>query len=193
MSRNLFHHRVPCSDSFAKYAVAFFKMSRSILTRANSRLVSYSSRSNAVSSRCPLPTSQVSLIHMPLTQYLMVDDGNCNLRPTSGIDIFSSNDHPYCFFPKLPRKLPLGNPFYCHFDTSVSILILTHTLVSDFSIIPHWPACFNTLIQIFNTPQSLLWGDLKPSLEKGVWGIIMQLEWNWERDHMLSIKSDIIL
>jgi hypothetical protein len=43
------------------------------------------------------------------------------------------------------------------------------------------------------TPQSLLRGNLKPPFEKGVWGIIMQLQWNWERGPMLSIKSDTIL
>ena len=46
MEPQLLYHRVPGSDSLAKYAVAFFKISRSIFTRANSRFVSYSSLSS---------------------------------------------------------------------------------------------------------------------------------------------------
>jgi hypothetical protein len=32
---------------------------------------------------------------------------------------------------------------------------------------------------------------LNSLLKRGVQGIIMLLEWDWERDQMLSIKSDI--
>src|SRR4030042_253350 len=53
----LLDYRVPCSDSLAKYAAAFFKMSRSIFTTANSRFTLVSSCSTSVRGRCNLPTS----------------------------------------------------------------------------------------------------------------------------------------
>ncbi|CAM8634929.1 hypothetical protein MCEMSHM24_03088 [Comamonadaceae bacterium] len=43
--------RVPCPDSLAKYAAAFFKMSRSSLTRLSSAL---SLRSSSVWDNCSL-------------------------------------------------------------------------------------------------------------------------------------------
>jgi len=46
-----FHHRVPGSDSLAKYAAAFFRMSRSIFTIASSFLVLASSISTSVNGR----------------------------------------------------------------------------------------------------------------------------------------------
>ena len=47
----LFHHRVPGSDSLAKYAAAFFRMSRSIFTSASSFFVRASSISTSVKGR----------------------------------------------------------------------------------------------------------------------------------------------
>jgi len=80
-----FHHRVPGSDSFAKYAVAFFKMSRSIFTMASSRLTRASSISTSVSGLCCFPTSLSLPSLFALTQYRMVYEETDNLRPTSGI------------------------------------------------------------------------------------------------------------
>src|ERR1035437_8197202 len=48
---------VPHPDSFAKYAVAFFKISRSILTRANSALSRASSICSALTGLAPAPAS----------------------------------------------------------------------------------------------------------------------------------------
>src|SRR5512143_2450636 len=80
-----FHDRVPGSDSFAKYAVAFFKMSRSIFTMASSRLTRASSISNSVSGLCCFPTSLSLPSLFALTQYRIVEGDTDNLRPTSGI------------------------------------------------------------------------------------------------------------
>src|SRR4030042_909425 len=80
-----FHDRVPGSDSFAKYAVAFFSMSRSILASASSRLTRASSISTSVSGLCCLPTSLSLPSLFALTQYRMVEGATDNLRPTSGM------------------------------------------------------------------------------------------------------------
>src|SRR5512139_1652886 len=80
-----FYDRAPGSDSFAKYAVAFFKMSRSIFTMASSRLTRASSISTSVSGLCCLPTSLSLPSLFALTQYRMVEGETDNLRPTSGI------------------------------------------------------------------------------------------------------------
>src|SRR5512135_996067 len=80
-----FHDRVPGSDSFAKYAVAFFKMSRSIFTMASSRLTRASSISTSVSGLCCLPTSLSLPSLFALTQYRIVEAETDNLRPTSGM------------------------------------------------------------------------------------------------------------
>src|SRR5512139_4142447 len=79
-----FHDRVPGSDSFAKYAVAFFKMSRSIFTMASSRLTRASSISTSVSGLCCFPTSLSLPSLFAFTQYRMVEGETDNLRPTSG-------------------------------------------------------------------------------------------------------------
>src|SRR5512143_2993744 len=79
------HDRVPRSDSFAKYAVAFFKMSRSIFTIASSRLTRASSISTSVSGLCCFPTSLSLPSWFALTQYRMVEGDTDSLRPTSGM------------------------------------------------------------------------------------------------------------
>src|SRR4030043_776970 len=79
------HDRVPGSDSFAKYAAAFFNMSRSILASASSRLTRASSISLSVSGLCCFPPSLSLPSRSALTQYRMVEEAIDNLRPTSGI------------------------------------------------------------------------------------------------------------
>jgi len=85
LESHLFHDRVPGSDSFAKYAAAFFKMSRSILASASSRLTRASSISISVSGLCCFPTSFSLPSRSAFTQYRMVEGAIDNLRPTSGI------------------------------------------------------------------------------------------------------------
>jgi len=48
---HLFDYRVPCSDSLAKYAAAFFKMSLSIFANTSSRFTLASSCSSSVKGR----------------------------------------------------------------------------------------------------------------------------------------------
>ncbi len=47
------------------------------------------------------------------------------------------------------------------------------------------------LIKLY-TPLSLRGGNREAPFEKGVWGIIMLLQWNWERGLMRSIRFDTI-
>lgn len=82
----LLDYRVPGSDSLAKYAVAFFKMSRSIFTTANSRFTRVSSCSISVKGRCNLPTSPSLPALYALIQFTIVDFGNDNRFPTSDTD-----------------------------------------------------------------------------------------------------------
>src|SRR4030043_238701 len=55
LESQFFHHRVPGSDSFAKYAAAFFNISRSILTSTSSFFVRASSISISVRGLRVLP------------------------------------------------------------------------------------------------------------------------------------------
>ena len=74
-----FHHRVPGSDSLAKYAAAFFNMSRSIFTSANSFFVRARSISTSVNGLYVLPTSPSLPALYAFTQYPNVDGGKDNL------------------------------------------------------------------------------------------------------------------
>src|SRR4030042_3683500 len=85
LESHLFHDRVPGSDSFAKYAAAFFNMSRSILASASSRLTRASSISISVSGLWCFPTSLSLPSLFALTQYRIVEGATDNLRPTSGM------------------------------------------------------------------------------------------------------------
>src|SRR4030043_325200 len=85
-----FHRRVPGSDSLAKYAAAFFKMSRSILTSNSSFFVRASSISTSVRGLYVLPISPSLPALNFFTQLTMVDGGNDNRRPASGTDRPSS-------------------------------------------------------------------------------------------------------
>src|SRR3989304_9104954 len=87
---HLFHRRVPGSDSLAKYAAAFFNISRSIFISASSFRVIASSISTSVSGLYVLPISPSLPALNCFTQLTIVDGGNDSRRPTSGTDSFSS-------------------------------------------------------------------------------------------------------
>src|SRR4030042_3012704 len=87
---HLFQWRVPDSDSLAKYAAAFFNMSRSIFTSANSFRVLASSISTSVRGLYVLPISHSLPALNCFTQLTMVDGGNESRRPASGTDSLPS-------------------------------------------------------------------------------------------------------
>ncbi len=84
LESQFFHHRVPGRDSLAKYAAAFFNMSRSILTSASSRFTRANSTSISVRGRCDLPILPSLPALDALTQFPIVEGGNDNHRPASG-------------------------------------------------------------------------------------------------------------
>jgi hypothetical protein len=83
-------HRVPGSDSLAKYAAAFFYMSRAIFTSANFFRVLASSISISVRGLYVLPISPSLPALNFFTQLTIVDGGNESRRPASGTDSLSS-------------------------------------------------------------------------------------------------------
>src|SRR3972149_4185049 len=87
---HLFHRRVPGSDSLAKYAAAFFNLSRSIFPSANSFRVLASPISTSVRGLYVLPISPSLPALNFFTQLTIVDGGNDNRRPASGTDRPSS-------------------------------------------------------------------------------------------------------
>jgi hypothetical protein len=80
------HHRAPCSDSWTKHAVAFFKMSHSIRTRAGSCLTRDAAASSSVSGRwrLPIPSSFPALNNR--SQFSRLDLGNVNRSAASPAD-----------------------------------------------------------------------------------------------------------
>src|SRR5271157_1431175 len=90
LKSHIFHPRVPGSDSFAKYAAAFFNISRSIFTSANSFFVRASSISISVSGLYVLPTLPSLPALYSFVQFSNVDGGSDNCRAACGTDIFPS-------------------------------------------------------------------------------------------------------
>lgn len=78
------HEHVPDVGSFAKYAAAFFKKSRSIFNSATSRLRRATFLCSSLIGFPWLPTFARVPSLVAHTQYVMVDFGINNLRATSG-------------------------------------------------------------------------------------------------------------
>src|SRR5664280_2941485 len=102
----LLNQRVPFSDSLAKYAAAFFKMSRSILARDSSLFTCANSISISVSGRRPLPTSPRFPTLKTLIQRSNVDFGKDNRldisitgKPPSVIILTASSRNSFVYRP----------------------------------------------------------------------------------------------
>src|SRR5208337_3775362 len=134
LKSHILHPRVPGSDSFAKYAAAFFNISRSIFTSANSFFVRASSISISVSGLYVLPILPSLPALCAFTQFPNVDFGNDNCTAACSTDICPSVTSLTASSLNSFVYLPCGIPFFLML-TPPSLLFYS-TLVSTFPILP---------------------------------------------------------
>ena len=119
------HHCVPGSCAFAKYAVAFFKMSRSIRVSASSRFRRETSASSSVTGRRVSPSSASRPCRARTTQFASVLSEMASRLAASGVvHSYSSTSRTACarnsfvYFCRGTRSIPYLQTLHCRLKAS---------------------------------------------------------------------------